>query len=196
MRFILVRHPETIANKNKIIYGWSDYDYTEKGEKQFHKVIESLKDEKIDQIYCSSLNRAKKLGTAIAESHDMPINVTDTLKEMHFGIFEDMTYDEIQGKYEKQWSDLISNYETYKIPEGESASEVYDRVTKQIESIKGTSDTCLIVAHGMVIQFLVAYFLGLTIVQSWRFRINPATIIDIVCKENYNYLQGLIPTDV
>ena len=196
MRFILVRHPETEANKRKLIYGWTESEYSEKGEKQFDKVIESLKDEKIDIAFCSPLLRARKLGEALAKEHELNCTIVEDLKEMNFGIFENMAYDEIQNKYSKQWDELLSNYKEYKIPDGESAEEVYNRATKFIEGIKGSGNTCLIVAHGMVVKFLIAYFLGLEIVESWRFRINPATVVDIVCKEDFNYIQGIIPTKV
>jgi len=196
MRFILVRHPETVANKKKLIYGWTESEYSEKGEKQFEKVIESLKDEKIDIAFSSPLLRAKKLGEKLAKAHNLECTIIEDLKEMNFGIFENMTYDEIQGKYSKQWDELITNYKDYQIPDGESAEQVYNRATKFIEGIKGSGETCLIVAHGMVVQFLIAYFLGLEIVESWRFRINPATVVDIVCKEDFNYIQGIIPTKV
>ena len=65
MRFILVRHAETIANSENKIYGWSESEYSEKGKEQIKKIIELLKYESIDTIYSSPLKRALNISETL-----------------------------------------------------------------------------------------------------------------------------------
>jgi len=66
MKFILVRHGETVANIEKVYSGWSNYELTEKGRLQIKILAEELRTYKVDAIYASSLGRtmetAKEIG--------------------------------------------------------------------------------------------------------------------------------------
>jgi len=56
-RLIFVRHGETEENKAKIVQGQKHGKLSEEGLEQAKKVAERLKDEKIDFIYSSDLDR-------------------------------------------------------------------------------------------------------------------------------------------
>ena len=58
LRFIIVRHGETVWNKEDRIQGHINIDLTEKGIEQAKSNAETLKGEKIDAIYSSDLSRA------------------------------------------------------------------------------------------------------------------------------------------
>ena len=94
MRFYFLRHPETRANERSLIYGWGNYDYTEKGEEMFREILPRMDDYDFDRIYTSPLDRARKLAEAIGARRDKPVIVEERLKEMHYGILEGMPYPE------------------------------------------------------------------------------------------------------
>ena len=66
MILTLVRHGETIENKEKIIMGQLDGTLSELGIQQAKKLAERLKDERFDYIFSSDLaraaNTAKEIG--------------------------------------------------------------------------------------------------------------------------------------
>ena len=69
MRIILVRHGETEDNKKRIIQGHLPGKLSDKGIEQARKVANRLKNEKVDYIFSSDLDRAKSTAEEIAKFH-------------------------------------------------------------------------------------------------------------------------------
>ena len=134
MKLIFVRHPETQANVDRIIYGRTQSEYSERGKKSIPWVVDYLKNTKIDYIYASPLNRTKLLAEAIVTQHDnTEIVFEDRLMEMSFGVFENMSNLEAQSKYPSEYESFMASYSQYKIPEGEAFFEVKDRAVEFIK---------------------------------------------------------------
>ena len=51
-------HGTTTDNEKDISSGWSDVDLSEVGKKQSIDLIEKIKDQKFDVVFCSDLKRA------------------------------------------------------------------------------------------------------------------------------------------
>ena len=158
MRIILVRHGETIENAAGILQGHLPGSLSEKGHKQAEAVAERLKNENIDVIYSSDLNRAVQTMKKIAKHHpEVPIVLRKELRERNYGIF--------QGKEKEVIGWRCENNPYYKldkiIPEGESYFQVYERVSKFLNGIfeKNKEKTLLIVGHGVAIRCLITYLL-------------------------------------
>lgn len=74
MKLIITRHGETEENKAGIIQGYLPGHLSKTGIEQAKKVVLRLKDEKIDFIYSSDLDRAANTAKEIAKFHpDVPI---------------------------------------------------------------------------------------------------------------------------
>jgi|LGVE01.1.fsa_nt_gb alpha-ribazole phosphatase len=151
MTVFVLRHGETYANVDKRYFGFSESDLTERGKLQIQKMKEILLDKKIDKVYCSPSDRTKQ--TAKILGVDYIIN--ENLREMNFGIFEEMTYDEIMNKYPNEGNEFYSNWGKYKIPKGESFIDVNNRVRTFFESIKKDEDV-LVITHGGWIRALLS----------------------------------------
>jgi bisphosphoglycerate-dependent phosphoglycerate mutase len=59
-KLFLVRHGESEWNERGVWTGWTEVNLTEKGIEQAQKAGNVLKDEKIDKIYVSDMDRAKQ----------------------------------------------------------------------------------------------------------------------------------------
>ncbi|HQM24775.1 MAG TPA: 2,3-bisphosphoglycerate-dependent phosphoglycerate mutase, partial [Candidatus Pacearchaeota archaeon] len=57
-KLVLVRHGESVWNKENIFTGWVDVDLSERGIEQAKKAGEMLKDYSFDLAYTSYLKRA------------------------------------------------------------------------------------------------------------------------------------------
>ena len=89
VKIILVRHGETEWNKVKRIQGSaSDTPLNEIGKAQAERVALRLKNEKIQAIYSSPLQRALHTAQAIARYHQLEVNQTPSLKEINVGELE------------------------------------------------------------------------------------------------------------
>ena len=216
MKLILVRHPETIANTQKIIYGRIDSHYSERGFETARWDVEFLKDRHIDRVYTSPLWRASWLADAIAKAHGLETPVRDDrLMELNFGKFEGMTNAEAKEMYgdgfEKFWSDLAH----FRAPEGECWLDVQERVVAFMKELlapeialqdsgrawtpltmnrprEASNDVVCIVAHALVIRSAIAWFLGLEdLNDGWSIDLRTGGIAEIVFDAERPRLFGL-----
>lgn len=151
MTVFVLRHGETYANVDRRYIGFSESDLTEKGKLQIRKVKEILVDKKFDKVYCSPSSRTRQTAKILGVDYV----IDENLKEMNFGIFEEMTYSEIMDKYPKECNDFYSNWGKYKIHRGESFIDVNNRVRTFFDSIKKDEDI-LVITHGGWIRALLS----------------------------------------
>lgn len=194
MKFILVRHGETVANIDKVYSGWSNYELTDKGKLQIKILAEELKTYKVNVIYASPLGRTMETAREIAKVMGKEIVTDDNLREINFGVFDGKTAKEIEKEYPTEWKSWIDDYECYRIPEGECLKDMLDRVKGFIDSIKNNEGTCIIVSHAGVIQSILTYLLDLELKKMWHFKCTPGGYIEIDYIEDFGYLKKLIPS--
>lgn len=153
MKLILVRHGETEENVKKIMQGHTHGKLTQAGIEQAKKVALRLKNEKIDKIYSSDLQRCVDTTKEIIKYHpETKIEYTPELREQKKGIYEGKTVSEMDEDARKAG---IHPYE-FKPEGGESWPEMTQRMTKFIHKITHEHKTALIISHGGAIRsFLI-----------------------------------------
>lgn len=193
IELIFVRHGETNSNKRRTYLGWTDVELNTDGIHQGHAVKERLKDVKVDAIYSSPLKRAKKTAEVISENYNIDIVLSDHLKERNFGIWDDLTLQEITTKHPEEYNKWIEDWINYSITEGESALDSYKRSVRFIEDIVKSKEegTYLIVSHLGTIRFMLSYLLGMKIDESWRFRLENCGITKVEVTDDYGVLTLL-----
>jgi len=195
MRFILVRHVQTLANKENRIYGRLDSEFTKKGYVQLEWLKRELACEQVDAVFSSPRPRALSVAKEVCEALQLgteDIQVRSELSEMDFGIFEGLTYEEAMERHPVEWESYCESYRNYKIPEGESFSEFEERIEGFIESLEDEDITALIVTHGGVVQSIMTRLLGLGPDERWHFRVRPASIVEIETAQGYGILNRLV----
>lgn len=152
------------------------------GIRQAEMLRQRVAKEKIVAVYSSDLSRALDTATIIAVPHGIPVVASQRLREMNFGQFEGMTFDEIKRRYpgaERFWSG--ANPESG-FPGGESLKAMASRVERFVLRLSrhSPSDTVLVVAHGGSLRMLVCRMLGLHFSHWWRISVAHAslTILD------------------
>lgn len=196
MHVYLIRHGETTANYENLFAGVLDVELTEKGIRQAQTARDKLKNISFNAIYCSDLKRAVHTAMIISEPHNVEIVKLEALQEMNFGIWEGKTIHEIRATSEGLFNDWIMDYENFKVPEGESVKELFERVINAYKRIIGSydiesSENIAIVAHGGVIQVLLSYFCYDDNSGYWRFRIENCGINKIEYVMKYPVIQGI-----
>ncbi len=186
MRITIIRHPETDSNRDGIIYGRKDSDYTERGKLQFKNILSYLHSRKKCKVFSSEKKRAKRLAEEIQKTIGGELIVSSSISEMNFGVFEGKTLEEIKEKYEKEYHDFRYRFETTSIPEGESYREFSSRVKKFSEDLKKLDEDVIIVSHGAVIRELLEVMLDLKSGGSWKFKVTNGVIIELE-KDDYGY---------
>lgn len=141
-RLYLVRHGQTMFNRQHRIQGWCDSPLTEVGKRQAKAVKEYFEEHGIsfDHAYCSTSERCDDTLELIT---DMPYSRTKELKEMFYG--------ELEAESERLGTRDPRECETYYLRfGGESSNAVRDRMVSALREIMGRSDhhSVLAVSHG------------------------------------------------
>jgi broad specificity phosphatase PhoE len=155
MELILVRHGETIWNKENRVQGFSDIDLNDAGLRHARQLALSLKDKNIHAIYSSTLIRAQKTTRIINQYHDAPIYLKPGLMEMNQGNFEGLSFGELmvcEKDFLKRW---LSSPASIRMPNGESFTELQARAWNVIEGILGKPENALVVSHNFTIASIL-----------------------------------------
>lgn len=104
MELVLVRHGESVWNKENLFTGWTDVDLTEKGIKEAAEAGRVLKAEgfDFDVCYTSYLKRAiRTLNLALAEMDRewLPVIKDWRINERHYGALQGLNKSETAEKY-------------------------------------------------------------------------------------------------
>ena len=170
---ILVRHGQSLWNKERRFTGWADIDLTEKGKleaKLAGKLIKEL-NIKFDFCFTSKLKRATnslKIILNTVDESNLKIIETDSLNERHYGGLTSLNKDEIIKKYGNEQVQIWRR--SFDIPPpkmdskhpykkkikskilSESLQDTYRRVVpyynKKIEPLILSNKNILIVFHG------------------------------------------------
>ncbi|MCE5195168.1 MAG: alpha-ribazole phosphatase [Nitrospiraceae bacterium] len=169
----LVRHGETQGAEQKKYKGTIDVPLSEHGIEQIKELSAFLKKElkiKLSYVYCSDLDRAVKSAELIANPHGLKSIAVQDLRERNFGIWEGMSFEEIEKKYPAEFKAWAENPLKHSPPQGESTSEVKDRVLGALDNIlkKHTGENIAIVAHGGVNRIILCHALGMPLENIFR----------------------------
>lgn len=88
MQLLFIRHGETDWNVQGRCQGHTDIPLNHVGKKQAENLYQQLKDDKIDAIYCSDLQRAVQTIEIAANELKLPIHKTEALRERDYGEWE------------------------------------------------------------------------------------------------------------
>ena len=164
-RLILIRHGQSVANALEVGAGQKDYALTDLGKKQAELAALYLtKNEKIDLIYSSDLQRAYDTVLPIAEKLGLPITSHPALREIDTGDFAGMKIMERNKLYPEKVKILKNDFGHMQYPNGESVKESYERVVSYICEIARENDgKCLLIAtHAGAIRLFQAFSDGLS----------------------------------
>lgn len=156
----LVRHGQTIANKEKIWHGQIDTPLNEEGEQQRKQLGAHFANYvQPDVIVSSTLQRARCTAESIADQFGLDVSQNAALMEFYIGDWERQSYDALLG--ELGFFESMVNDEHYVPPGGESRADVTNRFTQAVEQTvrEHEGKKVVIVAHGMAISFAMSHWL-------------------------------------
>ena len=172
----LVRHGESEANISRRFSGITDVELTQRGVLQAVEAGKKLKGKRIDKIFSSPLKRAKYTAEIIADEiafNKKDIIIENSLTEVNFGIFENLTWEEIVEMYADEIESWIEFKHKYKFPKGEGYTDIINRVAGFIDKVP---DNSLISTHYGVIQAVLLYFNIVDDDTLWNYKISNCDI--------------------
>jgi alpha-ribazole phosphatase len=192
---LLIRHGETEYNSGKKFVGISDVGLNENGRLQAIKLGDALKNEAFDHIYSSDLKRCVETASYLKCANDRTFS--KELREMNFGRWEGLTYDEIKEKYPDELEKWESDWINHIIREGESFSIMSRRVIGEFEKIlkrhssNNNGGKIVIISHSGCIRTILGHCIIGSIKESWKFRVDNAAVSRLRVDKDYFYLKSL-----
>lgn len=193
VKLILVRHALTVDNQKSRLSGHIDSSISEEGKEQIDKLTNYLKDFDIDKIYTTTSSRTKSTVKKLSELKSIEIIERESLKEISFGNFEGLTFDEIKDKYPKEFQDMIEKGYEYKYPNGESLIDSYNRVCIELDNIISNNDnrTILICSHGGTIRNIITYLISNSYKYHWNFKIDNGSVTILEVQDGFTVITAM-----
>jgi len=169
-QLLLIRHGETIWNRERRFQGVMDIPLSEKGREEARQLAAFLGDKHLDAIYSSHLSRALDTAKAVAAYHDLEVQAVEDLSEINVGEWAGLGWEEIWERWPelgRQW--YANPPESPPPPGGEYYPDFQKRCMAALEKIAAAhsdTDQVAVVSHGGVIRALMNQLLGL----SWKTR--------------------------
>lgn len=149
---ILVRHAHTrMAGK---FCGQIDPPLSAEGLTQLPDLNEKLSGHSFTHIFSSDLERTRQTAEAIADCRNLPVNLLRSLRELAFGIWEGLDWDQVVAQdpdYAQRWLD---HYPSIPAPGGEGLERFRKRIRDAMDAIADQAeDGCaVVVTHAGVIR--------------------------------------------
>ena len=106
--------------------------------------------------------------------------VWNNLDELYAGIFDGLTYSEIQDRAPEEFEQRQQNKLSYRYPRGESYLDVIARLDKMIHELERQRDPVLVVAHQGILRIVYAYMMGVEREKAPFVKIPLNTVIKLV----------------
>jgi alpha-ribazole phosphatase len=160
-RFWLIRHGEPAEETRHRCYGSLDVGLSETGRAQMAQVAEYLKAEPIATIYASPRSRGIESARILEAVASCSIEVVEDLREIDFGDFEGLAYDEIGARYPDLYRQWMETPAEIQFPNGESFCAMRVRVLSAFDAIRREREgqTVAMVSHGGVNRIVLAWAL-------------------------------------
>jgi probable phosphoglycerate mutase len=156
-RFYIVRHGQTLNNRDKRLSGWVDTPLTAEGLEATQRAINKVRGIGFDAVYASDLGRAFITAYVISRDLGLPneIRRMPGLREVNYGDASHMKTVEAYKKYPRLDRDTH-----YIPPNGQSLAQMQAIVLETVTGIDAahTDANVLLVAHSGVMAALNASY--------------------------------------
>jgi broad specificity phosphatase PhoE len=187
MQVMLIRHAESMGNREYRIQGQDDCALSVQGVEQAHSLGNMLASSswKPTHIYSSPLQRALHTAEILRDYWATrecvpPVEQVSALTEIKNGVLEGLTWAEAQIRYPELCSQLMNSTQWFPIPGAESLAECRDRAQTVVQGWLQThtqADRLWVISHGGFMQHLISTLMECH--RSWGIPIPPTALFEI-----------------
>lgn len=163
---LLIRHGETIWNREQRFQGALDVPLSDKGREEAGLLAASLADKPLAAIYASPLSRARDTAQAVAAHHGLPVLTVENLSEVNVGEWAGHTWEEVWAKWPELGRQWHANPPASPAPPGgEYYPDFQKRCLEAMEGIAAAHEEGVqvaVICHGGVIRAVLNQLLGLS----------------------------------
>lgn len=189
--FLIIRHGETLWNREHRIQGQLDSPLSPTGLAQAEALGWRLRQEGLDLLVSSDLGRTLQTAAPIAAATGLGIMKDARLRERAFGVFERMTPEEIKERYPDEYERWQSRDPEFAMEGGESLAQLRARLSACVEELAAGGHAKVgLVTHGGALDALYRIATGTpySTVRNWP--LANASINDIVVENGHWQVRG------
>jgi probable phosphoglycerate mutase len=185
-KLVVVRHGETVWNKEGRQQGHLDSQLSDLGKLQAQAVASALAGVSFHASYSSDLDRAFETAKIIANHANLHITLDMRLRERNLGILQGLTMQEFKSKYPEDYGNYVSRDIDYIPPGGESIRQRFERSIACAVDLasRHAGERILIVSHGGVLDSLIRKSLNIPLTDERTFSLYNASINEFSISEN------------
>jgi broad specificity phosphatase PhoE len=174
-RVFLVRHALAAAPGDLRLPG-PDLPLLPEGTAQARQLARRLRPFAPSAVYTSDARRARETAAIIAAICGVPLTVSDTYREIDFGVWAGQSYAEILAA-DPAAGEWFADPGAAPPPGGEAIAAAATRVLQAIEALAHAGgDRAVIVGHAGSLRLALAAALGLPLAAYWRLRLDCASL--------------------
>ncbi len=194
IKLFLIRHGQTSWNVEGRYQGDQDIELNSTGIMQAGLAAKYLSRVGFSNIYSSPLSRTMETARIINRRRGLEIKVMQDLKEMDFGKWEGMKFEEINSTYNIDYQKWLEDPYHNRPTGGEDFQELTDRTTAAIDRIvaeNSDGSSVAVSTHGGVILSLLVHWLQIPL-DRWKSIIQRQAAINIaVIDKGFPYISAI-----
>jgi broad specificity phosphatase PhoE len=187
---VFIRHGET--NMAGRFCGHSDPELNAAGVHDAMRAAEAVSNMGVARIYSSNLRRASQTAAAIAQRTSIPVNYLPGLREIDFGLWERLTWQEIEIGFPEEAELWLKEFPLRSAPGGEPYATFTERVDATIADLlrETAGMTAAVVTHRGVMHYALTKFFGFAEAEVWT---STASYGAVVIASNQPYACEALP---
>jgi broad specificity phosphatase PhoE len=181
-KLILIRHGHVEGIKPERFRGRRDIPLTERGHAQAEAVARRIvRSWRPSHVYTSPLTRCVSTAESIARACGAPTTVLGTLNDIHYGIWEFASHEDLQRADPALFSAWFATPHLVRFPDGESLQDVAARAADFLRFFiaRHGDATVVAVAHDSVNRIVLLQLLDMPLSCYWRLAQEPCCINEI-----------------
>ena len=189
----LVRHAEVEERYQRAFGGRIDMALSARGTEQAAALAQYWHQTSFAALYASPMRRVQQtLAPSLGNGLPPPVVLAE-LREIDFGDWSGLRFEEIEAKYGVSISAWLELLDSGGIPKAESVPLLRSRVEGCLQQIlrKHPGERVAVACHGGVIRVVLSLLLGLPLPQFGAFKIDYASITQVLLRPGEVRLQLL-----
>jgi len=173
----LIRHGETLWNREGRCQGVTDIPLTEKGYRQAHAIANAFAGKRLGLVLSGPLQRTRETAAVLAESQGLSVETREELREWNQGELEGLTGAELLGNHRAYFERWFQDPAGAAPPGGETLRSLQERAWPVIDSLRERtlSGPVAVVSHTMTIGTIICAALGLDLAHIHRLKLDLAS---------------------
>jgi alpha-ribazole phosphatase len=138
--------------------------------RQLENLAARLKSALLAAVYASDLSRSRQGAEILGRERRLAVQTVPEFREINFGVWEGLTFAEIAERFPEELEGRFSDLAGYRIPGGESLTDLSDRVLPKLKEILARHDgqALALVAHAGVNRVILCDALNLPLAHLFR----------------------------